>query len=94
MINLGSTSTIFGNAVEQGRGVLAQRVVEEGFDLSSAVGAFLEVDFQQILQGLSLHDGRDPRQQHRPRTHRHLGLGGKQRRHKEQGVDIYLDQSV
>lgn len=75
--------SVWRDACEQGRGLLTQRVVEESFDLSAAVDAFLEVDFQQILQGLTLHDGRDSCQQHRPRTQRHLGLE-RGKRHKQQ----------
>lgn len=34
---------------EQSRGAPTRRVVQEGFDLSSAVAVFLEVDLQQVL---------------------------------------------
>ena len=66
--------SVWGDALEHGRELFILRVVEDGFDLSAAVAAFLEVDLQQILQALLLHDGRDSCQQQRPRTLRHLGL--------------------
>ncbi|KAG7233143.1 hypothetical protein INR49_007423 [Caranx melampygus] len=71
------TLLICGDAFKQRRGLLTQRVVEKGLDLSTTIGAFLKVDLQQILQGLGLHDGMNPRQKDRPRTHGHLGLEGK-----------------
>ena len=49
--------------MEERQAVLAQRVVEEGIHLSSPVAALLEVDLQQVLQVLLLHDGRDTGQQ-------------------------------
>lgn len=65
---------LLGHPVKQRRDVLTQRVVEQRLDLAAAVALLLEVDLQQILQYLPLHDVRDAFEEHRPRTHGHLRL--------------------
>lgn len=49
---------------EHGKGSLAQRVVDDRVHFSSAVGGFLEVDLQQVLQVVLVHHGGDSCQQH------------------------------
>lgn len=65
---------LLGHPLKQRRDVLTQRVVEQRLDLAAAVALLLEVDLQQILQYLPLHDVRDAFEEHRPRTHEHLRL--------------------
>lgn len=51
--------------LEHGQNPAAHRVVHDGVHLPAAVGGFLEVDLQQVLQVLLLQYVGDPGQQHR-----------------------------
>lgn len=64
-------------AAEDGLRAAAQRVVQAVQNFTSSTAALLEVDLQEVLQGLRLQDVGDPRQQHRPRTNLLLHLEGR-----------------
>lgn len=57
-----------GRPLEEGVHLAAQRVVEQRLDLAATAVLLLEVDLQQVLQGLLVHDVQDAREEHRPGT--------------------------
>lgn len=59
---------------QHGHLAVAQRVVEKRLDLAAAVGAFLEVYLEQVLQRLRVRHVRDPRQHHTPTAQLRPGL--------------------
>lgn len=69
-------------AAENGQRAATRRVVLAPQDFTSTIAALLEVDFQEVLQILRVHDVWDSRQQSRPGTNLRLHLEGRTPRMK------------